>query len=294
MPPPCSKREPRNGCAPTIFSISRARSEMDRLAVLGQCAASERLTKLRALRSLLMAGALLLPQAASAGEFTDKQREEIGAIVREYLLQHPDVLMEVNQELERRQKLAEEEQRNKAIAENADEIFRSSADFVAGNPQGDVTMVEFFDYNCPWCKKSMPIIKNLLETDGKLKVVFKEFPILGEGSEYAARASMASQAQGKYLEFHFALYEHAGKIDAQAVDEIAQSVGIDLKKLKADMESADIAAVIDRNLKLAQTLEISGTPAFVIGKTVIPGYLPERALAAAVKEVRDAGGCSIC
>ncbi len=105
---------------------------------------------------------------------------------------------------------------------------------------------------------------------------------------------MASQVQGKYLEFHLALFDHTGKIDAQAVDEIAQSVGIDLKRLKADMESADIAAAIDRNLKLAQTLGISGTPAFVIDKTVIPGYLPERALAAAVQEVRDAGGCSIC
>ena len=248
----------------------------------------------RAFRSLLMAGALLLPQAALAGEFTDKQREEIGTIVREYLVQNPDVLVEVSQELERRQKLAEDEQRKNAIVENADEIFRSGADFVAGNPQGDVTMVEFFDYNCPWCKKSMPIIKKLLETDGKLKIVFKEFPILGEGSEYAARAAMASQAQGKYLEFHLALFDHTGKIDAQAVDEIAQSVGIDLKKLKADMESADFAAAIDRNLKLAQTLGISGTPAFVIDTTIIPGYLPERALADAIQDVRDAGGCSIC
>jgi protein-disulfide isomerase len=267
---------------------------MDRSAVLGHCAGPEKLTMPHVLRSLLVAAALLLPQAALAGEFTDKQREEIGAIVREYLLKNPDVLVEVSQELERRQKLAEDEQRKNAIVENADEIFRSSADFVAGNPQGDVTMVEFFDYNCPWCKKSMPIIKKLLETDGKLKIVFKEFPILGEGSEYAARAAMASQAQGKYLEFHLALFDHAGKIDAQAVDEIARSVGIDLKKLKADMESADIAAAIGRNLKLAQTLGISGTPAFVIDKTVIPGYLPERALADAVKEVRDAGGCSIC
>ena len=245
-------------------------------------------------RSLLVAAALLLPQAALAGEFTDTQREEIGAIVREYLLRNPDVLTEVSQELERRQKLAEDAQRKNAIAENADEIFRSSADFVAGNPQGDVTMVEFFDYNCPWCKKSMPIIKSILATDGKLKVVFKEFPILGEGSEYAARAAMASQAQGKYLEFHLALYEHAGKIDAQAVDEIAQSVGIDMKKLKAEMQSADIAAAIDRNIKLAQTLGISGTPAFVIGTNLIPGYLPHDELQAAVQEARKTSACAIC
>lgn len=245
-------------------------------------------------RSLLVAAALLLPQVALAGEFTDKQREAIGAIVREYLLRNPDVLTEVSQELERRQKLAEDAQRKNVIAENADEIFRSSTDFVTGNPQGDVTMVEFFDYNCPWCKKSMPIIKKLLETDGKLKIVFKEFPILGEGSEYAARAAMASQAQGKYLEFHLALYEHAGKIDAQAVDEIAQSVGIDMKKLKADMQSADIAAAIDRNIKLAQTLGISGTPAFVVGTNLIPGYLPPDELQAAVQEVRKTGACAIC
>lgn len=247
-----------------------------------------------AFRSFLMAGALLLPQAASAGEFTDKQREEIGAIVREYLLQHPDVLMEVSQELERRQQLAEEEQRKVALTANAAEIFRSEGDFVAGNPDGDVTMVEFFDYNCPWCKKSMPVLKSLLESDKGLKLVLKEFPILGEGSEYAARAALASRAQGKYWEFHTALYEHEGKIDENAVDQIARSLGLDIAKLKADMASPKITDVVSHNRQIAQTLGISGTPAFVVDTKVIPGYLPHDGLLAAVKEVRDAGGCSIC
>lgn len=248
----------------------------------------------RAFRSLLMAGALLLPQAALAGEFTDKQREEIGTIVREYLLQNPDVLMEVSQELERRQQLAEAEQRKAALTTNAAEIFRSEADLVAGNPQGSVTMVEFFDYNCAWCKKGVPEVLKLLETDKDLRFVLKEFPIFGEDSEYAARAALASQAQGKYWPFHLAMLRHEGKVTKETVDEIAAAQGLDMAKLKADMDTPAIADTIARNQALARTLAINGTPAFVIDATVIPGYLPHDGLLAAVKQVREAGGCSIC
>jgi protein-disulfide isomerase len=245
-------------------------------------------------RSLLMAAALLLPQAAAAGEFTDKQREEIGTIVREYLLQNPDVLMEVSQELERRRQLAEEEQRKQALTANAAEIFRSQADLVAGNPQGSVTMVEFFDYNCAWCKKGVAEVLKLIDTDKDLRFVLKEFPIFGEDSEYAARAGLASQAQGKYWPFHLAMLQHEGKVSKEAVDEIAAAQGLDMARLRADMDAPAIADTIVRNQALARTLAINGTPAFVVDTKVIPGYLPHDGLLAAVKEVRDAGGCSIC
>jgi len=243
---------------------------------------------------LLTAAFLLLAGGAGAAEFSDKQRDEIGVIVREYLLQNPEVLIEMSQELEKRQKVAENENRKAALTANADEIFRSPDDFVAGAPGGDVTMVEFFDYNCPWCKKSMPILKSLMESDKGLKLVLKEFPILGENSEYAARAALAAKAQGKYMEFHFAMYEHEGKLDAAVVDGIAQSLGLDVAKMKTDMESPTVADIISRNRKLAETLGINGTPGFVIDDEIIPGYVPKEGLAAAIKEVRDSGGCKVC
>lgn len=247
------------------------------------------------IRATLFATTLfLLASGADAAEFNAKQRDEIGTIVRDYLLKNPEVLLDVSQELERRQKLAEGENRKAALTANADEIFRSPDDFVTGPPGGDVTMVEFFDYNCPWCKKSMPILKSLLESDKGLKLVLKEFPILGENSEYAARAAIAAKAQGKYLEFHIAMYEHEGKLDPGGVDGIAQSLGLDMAKLKADMELPAVADIISRNRKLAETLGINGTPGFVIDDEIIPGYVPEDGLAAAIKDVRDSGGCKVC
>jgi len=237
---------------------------------------------------------LLLPQEVSAGEFTDKQRAEIGTIVREYLLQNPDVLLEVSQELERRQQAGEDEKRKAALAANAKELFHSPADLVAGNPQGSVTMVEFFDYNCAWCKKSVSEVLRLLETDKDLRLVLKEFPIFGEHSEYAARAALASQAQGKYWPFHLAMLQHEGNVTKETVDEIAAAQGLDMAKLKSDMDAPAISDTIARNQALAGSLAISGTPAFVVDSKLIPGYLPLDGLLAAVEEVRASGGCSLC
>lgn len=242
----------------------------------------------------IVAPLALAPLSAFAAEFNDKQRDEIGTIIREYLLKNPEVLVEVGQELERRQKLAEADQRKSGLVESANEIFRSADDFVAGNPQGDVTIVEFFDYNCPWCKKSMPVLKKLLESDKKLKLVLKEFPILGESSEYAARAAIAAKAQGKYWEFHTALYEQTGRLSEAGMDGVAQSLGLDLTKLKADMQSPATTGIIQRNRELAQKLGINGTPGFVIDDEIIPGFVAEEGMLAAVKEVRDTGGCKIC
>lgn len=245
-------------------------------------------------RAGLLAALVLAPGTVFADEFDAKQREEIGTIVREYLLKNPEILLDMSQELETRQKLAENENRKAALTANADEIFRSPGDFVTGATAGDVTVVEFFDYNCPWCKKSIPILKSLLESDKGLRLVLKEFPILGENSEYAARAAIAAKAQGQYWEFHNALYEHEGRIDAGVVDGIAQSLGLDAAKLKADMESPAVADIISRNRKLAETLGINGTPGFVIDDEIIPGYVPKEGLAAAIKDVRDSGGCKVC
>ncbi len=245
-------------------------------------------------RAGLLASLMLAPDSALADEFDAKQRDEIGVVVREYLLKNPEILLEVSKELERRQQVAEEQQREIAVAQHATELFHSKSDFVAGNTKGDVTMVEFFDYNCSWCKKGLPEVLSLIEGDNNLRIVMKEFPIFGEASEYAARAALASKQQGKYWQFHLAMLGHEGKLAKEDVDRIAVGQGLDLATLHNDMESPEIAEIIDRNQKLAQALAINGTPAFIIDRRVIPGYLPKDGLAAAVKEIRDAGGCAVC
>ena len=247
-------------------------------------------------RSALLAMAmLLLPAAAQADtSFNDTQKAEIGSIVREYLLNNPEILLEVSQELENRQKLAESKKREEALKANAQSLFHSPEDLVAGNPKGDVTMVEFFDYNCGWCKKGLPEVLSLVEKDKNLKLVLKEFPIFGGDSDYAAKAALASSKQGKYWEFHMALMSHEGKVTRESVDEIAKAQGLDLEKLKADMNAPEVAQVLERNQRLAEELAITGTPAFIIDDNVIPGYLPADGLMAAIADVRANGGCKLC
>ena len=250
---------------------------------------------MKSIRSALLALAIAaFPAAALAETFDDAQKKEIGEIVRAYLLENPELLIEVSKELELRQQVAEGEKRSGALQEHAKDIFHSEADLVAGNPEGDVTMVEFFDYNCSWCKKGLPEVLSLIEEDPKLRLVMKEFPIFGGDSDYAAMAALASRKQGKYWDFHLAMLGHEGKVTRETVDEIATAQGLDLDKLKVDMKDPEIAATLQRNRQLAGLLSISGTPAFIIDSEVVPGYLPKDGLMASVNKVRDGGGCKLC
>ncbi len=245
-------------------------------------------------RAALFAAAVAFPVMASAAEFNDKQRGEIGDIVREYLMQHPEVLLDVSKALEAKQQEEEDNLRLAGVTENKEEIFRSPNDFVGGNPNGDVTMVEFFDYNCSWCKKGMPEVVDLVASDKGLRFVLKEFPIFGADSEYAARAALAAKKQGKYWEFHLALLGHEGKVAQDSVDEIAKAQGLDVEQMKKDMDSDEIAGVVAANQALAQKLAINGTPAFIIDNKVVPGYLPKAGLAEKIEQVRASGGCQVC
>jgi len=155
-------------------------------------------------------------------------------------------------------------------------------------------MVEFFDYNCGWCKKGLPEVMNLIEQDKNLRVVLKEFPIFGGDSDYAAKAAIAAKKQGKYWELHTALLGHEGKVTRDVVDETAKALGLDLEKLKADMDSPEVAQVIAGNQALAQSLAINGTPAFIIDTPLTPGYLPASDLLATIEAVRGQGGCKLC
>ena len=232
--------------------------------------------------------------AVHAAEFNDAQRKEIESIVKDYLLAHPEILQEMNQTLEQQQKQAEEEQRKGGLVKNAKEIFRDKTDFVAGNPQGKVTMVEFFDYNCGWCKKGFPEVIAMLEADKDLRFVLKEFPIFGDDSEYAAKAAIASIKQGKYWALHVAMFQHEGKITKDSVDEIASGLGLNMEQLKKDMDDPATADILLRNRNLAQALAIGGTPAFIIDDRLVPGYLPRDELASAINDVRTKGGCTLC
>lgn len=194
---------------------------------------------------------------------------DFAAQARSYLLNNGEVLIESFQRLEERRQLAGANEMEALIAERSDEIFNDPASPVGGNPQGDVTLVEFFDYNCPYCRAAAPMLEKAMEADTGLKLVYKEFPILGPGSEFAARAALASERQGKYEAFHEAMMSYSGSIDESSTLELAETVGLDVERLEEDMEDPDISAAIERNLALARELRISGTPAFVAGDDVI-------------------------
>ena len=238
-----------------------------------------------------------LPALAAEDLFNAAQKNELHNIIREYLLENPQLLNEMIAKLQAAEQAKQEEQSREAISSNADAIFRSPHDVVVGNPDGNVTMVEFFDYNCGYCKRSVAEVLRLTEEDKNLRVVMKEFPILSEGSVVAARAAIASKKQNKYWDFHLALMGANGSVDGmEKVMEIAREAGLDVDKLKADMEAdkAEHDKILGETQQLARTLGINGTPAFIIDGTLVPGAAPYEQLADSVKGVRDAGGCKFC
>jgi protein-disulfide isomerase len=249
---------------------------------------------LKLIRACLIALVPLLVLPAQAAEFSPEQKKELGDIIRQYLLENPEVVRDAMQALERKQQMAEEAARADSLKAMSADVFHNGDDLVGGNPKGKVVLVEFFDYNCGYCKRAFPDVMKMVDTDKDLKLVMKEFPILGPGSIYAARAALASRKQGKYWKYHLAMMAHEGRIDETVADQIAEATGLDLKKLKADMQADEVSQVITRNMQLADSLKIQGTPAFIIDETVIPGAVGYDALAAAVKQVRDSGGCKLC
>lgn len=224
--------------------------------------------------------------------FTPEQRAEFGKLVREYLLANPEVIVEVSEELQRRQQAEQDKSRLKVLSSSKEEIFRSPLDFALGSGETDVTIVEYFDYNCGWCKRALTEVTKLTKSDPKVRVVMKEFPIFGEHSEYAARAAMASKPQGKYWEFHVALMKER-RVTKDNVMQIAARVGLDVDKLKAEMEDPKYAAAIQKNQQIATSLGIEGTPGFIIDSKVNPGYLPEAQLKTLIADIRKKG-CQFC
>jgi len=230
-------------------------------------------TKILIATAALLASPALAP--AQAQTFTADQRQEIGAIVKEYLLAHPEVMQDVMAEMEKRQQAEETEKHRAAVAENKATLFSSPHQVVLGNPQGNVTMVEFFDYNCGFCKRAMSDMFDLIKTDSNLKFVLKEFPVLGEGSVEAARVAVAARMQDttgkKYVEFHQKLLGARGAADKMRALAVAKEVGFDMARIEKDMNSDEVKKTIDENLKLAEALGVNGTPSYVVGEEVVIG-----------------------
>jgi len=234
---------------------------------------------LRARLSVLpaLALSLALPAAlpAQAQSFSADQREEIGQIVKDYLVAHPEVIQDVMAELEKRQQSAEAEKHRAAVVENKATIFTSPHQVVLGNPQGNVTMVEFFDYNCGFCKRALGDMLDLIKSDSNLKFVLKEFPVLGEGSVEAARVAVAARMQDttgkKYIEFHQKLLGSRGAADKMRALAVAKEVGFDMARIEKDMGSDEVKKTIEENMKLAEALGVNGTPSYVVGEEVVVG-----------------------
>jgi protein-disulfide isomerase len=245
----------------------------------------------RLLASALFALALCgATQAASAQSFSDIQRGDIETIVRNYLLAHPEVLEEAMAELTRRQSAAEAEKQQASVAKNAEAIFTSPRGVTIGNRDGDVTFVEFFDYNCGYCKRAMLDMLEIMKGDSKLKVVLKEFPVLGPSSIEAAQVGVAVRMQDpsgrKYLDFHQKLLTGKGQADKARAMAAAKEAGLDMGKLEKDLASPEIRATLEENFKLAEAMGMNGTPSYVIGKQVVIGAVGAESLREKISNAR--------
>jgi protein-disulfide isomerase len=218
---------------------------------------------------------LALPAAASAQSFTPDQRHQIESIIKDYLMAHPEVMQDVLAVVDKHQKEAEAQKTAATIKANRTTLFNSPHEVVLGNPNGNVTAVEFFDYNCAYCKHALPDMTKLLQSDGNLRFVLKEFPVLGPGSVDAAHVAVAARMQdptgAKYIEFHQKLLGGRGAADLARALAVAKEVGFDMARLQQDMNSPEVKTTIDEDMKLADELGIDGTPSYVIGDQLVVG-----------------------
>lgn len=242
---------------------------------------------MRILSTLLLSACFIMPFNAQAAEFTAEQKVEIEKMFAEYLKENGDVVLEsVNSYQARMVEEQQEEARLKA-ANFVDTLKDDKNLTAAGNPKGDVTIVEFFDYNCGYCTRAYNEVATLLEDDKNIRVVFMDMPILGPSSMEASKWSLAAHEQGKYWEYHQAIMDHEGPKEADTLEKLAKDLGLDVKKMKKDKESKEIADQLSKNIEVAQEMGIRGTPGFVIGNRVSPGYIPLDQMKKVIDEARN-------
>jgi protein-disulfide isomerase len=236
---------------------------------------------------MLMVG--IAAPVKAAEPLTTEQKHAVEQVIRDYLMNHPDFLIQVLREAQAKAKQDKEDSARQAIVEKRNELVADKSSPVGGNPDGDVTIVEFFDYRCPYCKQVEPSLEALLKDDPKIRIVYKEFPILGPASLYASRMALAAGKQGKYNAFHTAMMAVKGQITEETVRETAATAGVDVAKAQADMNAPDVEAVLRRNYKLAEALDIQGTPAFIIGDVLTPGAADIESLKKMIASARKPG-----
>ncbi len=218
-----------------------------------------------------------------------KDRAAIENIVREYLVTNPDVIVEVQAALEAQQETRQRETALAAISSSREQIFNLATDGIAGNPDGEITLVEFYDYNCGYCKRALPDVTALIADNPDLRVVLKEFPILGPDSQRAHQVSLAFQrlVPDRWAEFHDKLMASSGRASEQTAILLAVTLGADEAALKKEMDSPEIAAQVRVTYELAEKLNITGTPSFVIGDQVVFGAVGKDALQEKITEIRE-------
>jgi protein-disulfide isomerase len=229
--------------------------------------------------------------APDTSDLSDAQRSEVEAIIKNYLIANPEIIRDALNELQRRQDEAEQIAQAKAIGDNTALLFSSQRQVVLGNPKGDVTLVEFFDYNCTYCKRAHADMKKLIENDKNLRVVLKEFPVLGEGSVAAAQVATAVNivAPDRYGEFHDKLLSERGQANAERALAIVDEMGLDRKAIEAKVNSDEVKASITEAYDLANKLSLSGTPSYVTAKEVVVGAVGYDAL----KKKIEAARCTV-
>jgi protein-disulfide isomerase len=233
---------------------------------------------------LALAMAALLPMPALSQELDEARVKEL---VLEAIRENPEIIMEAVALLEQRQADAQAQNQSDVLRNQRDLIEHDPNAPVLGNPDGDVTVVEFFDYNCPYCRRAKPEIRALIEEDPNVRLVYREWPILGEGSVFAAKAALAARAQGTYEDFHWAMMAIDGRANEASVMRVAEDVGLDLDQLRQDMEAQEVAEHIETSMRLTQALGFNGTPSFVIGDALVPGFVEKERLSDLVSEARD-------
>lgn len=242
---------------------------------------------LRVGAGLLVALTVILFGTTGATPQPPVPREAIEQIIREYLIQNPEVIVEALQRAEQQRRETTRQQARDSVQARRPELLQDPGSPVGGNPTGDVTVVEFFDYRCPHCKRMAPVLKALLSLDPDVRIVYKELPILGDESLAAARGALAARAQGRYLEAHDLLMAEAGPLTAPRVVTLLAGLGLDEARLRTDMESSELVSAFGRTFALAQALRIDGTPAFVVGSELVVGAVDLETLRALVLRARQ-------
>ena len=226
--------------------------------------------------------------AETAKGFSAAQKKEIGSIIKDYLIKNPEVIKESIEALQQKQMQDMQKKAKESLTKNKDALFNNANAPFAGKADGDVAVVEFFDYQCGYCKKVSGDVAKLLANDSNVKVIYREMPILSEMSMVASKAALAANKQGKYVAFHNALIDEKEHLTADKIFEVAKNVGLDVEKLKQDMEAKDVQEEISLSQKLFMELGLRGTPAFVIGSEVIPGAIDYDGMKELVAKARSA------